>query len=100
MDTSKIVLENFLDGLESRLNSFDNDRNIDFNEESGKNLINMTGDKLKGLKIKGKLLYMPIRASITGKTHGPELPKIISILGLENCIQRVNQTLEYIKDNK
>lgn len=42
---------------------------------------------------------MSIRASVTGKTHGPELPKIISMMGLKNCIQRVDQTLKYIKDN-
>ena len=60
----------------------------------------MIGESLKELKIKGKFLYMPIRVSITGKTHGPELPRVISILGLKNCIQRVNQTLEYIKNNK
>jgi len=73
---------------------------MDFNEEKSKNLINMIGESLKELKIKGKFLYMPIRASITGKTHGPELPRVISILGPENCMQRANQTLEYIKNNK
>ncbi len=42
---------------------------------------------------------MPIRVSLTGKTHGPELPDVISIIGLKNSIQRVKQTLEYIKSN-
>jgi len=100
LDTSTVVLQSFLGGLESELKSFDNNQDIDFNEEKSKNLINMIGKSLKELKIKGKFLYMPIRASITGKTHGPELPRVISILGLKNCIQRVNQTLEYIKNNK
>jgi nondiscriminating glutamyl-tRNA synthetase len=100
LDTSAIVLQSFLGKLESELKSFDNNQDIDFNEEKSKNLINMIGKSLKELKIKGKFLYMPIRASITGKTHGPELPRVISILGLKNCIQRVNQTLEYIKNNK
>lgn len=100
LDTSAVVLQSFLGRLESELKSFDNNQDIDFNEEKSKNLINMIGKSLKELKIKGKFLYMPIRASITGKTHGPELPRVISILGLKNCIQRVNQTLEYIKNNK
>jgi nondiscriminating glutamyl-tRNA synthetase len=30
---------------------------------------------------KGKDLYMPIRAALTGNLHGPELPLVIDILG-------------------
>lgn len=30
---------------------------------------------------KGKGLFMPIRAAITGKTHGPELKKVLPLLG-------------------
>jgi len=100
LESSKTVLKTFLELLESEWKSFDNNPDMDFNEEKGKEIIARTGEQLKNLNIKGKYLYMPIRVSITGKTHGPELPKVISILGLENCIQRVNQTLEYIKNNK
>jgi len=100
LETSKTVLETFLELLKSECKSFDNDRDMDFNEEQGKEIINRAGEQLKNSNIKGKYLYMPIRISITGKTHGPELPKVISTLGLENCIQRVNQTLEYIKKSK
>jgi nondiscriminating glutamyl-tRNA synthetase len=100
LETSKTVLETFLELLKGEWKSFDNDRDMDFNEDQGKEIINKTGEQLKNSNIKGKYLYMPIRISITGKTHGPELPKVISILGLENCIQRVNQTLEYIKNSK
>lgn len=100
LETSKTVLETFLELLKSECKSFDNDPDMDFNEDQGKEIINRAGEQLKNSNIKGKYLYMPIRISITGKTHGPELPKVISILGLENCIQRVNQTLEYIKNSK
>ncbi len=62
-------------------------------EEESKHLINILKEELKKEKIKGKYLYMPIRVSITGETHGPELPKIIEILGIGNCIKRVKQTL-------
>ena len=41
---------------------------------------------------------MPIRASLTGKVHGPDLPKIISILGKEECIERISQTSVFLKD--
>ena len=30
---------------------------------------------------KGKELFMPIRAALTGKVHGPELDKVFLILG-------------------
>lgn len=33
----------------------------------------------------GKDLWMPIRAALTGKLHGPELPFIAEILGREKC---------------
>ncbi len=35
--------------------------------------------------VKGKSLWMPIRVMLTGQEHGPELPKIVEILGLEKC---------------
>ncbi|MEA2015935.1 MAG: glutamate--tRNA ligase [Actinomycetota bacterium] len=97
--TSKIVIENFLEELENEGKTFDNIKDMDLNEEKSKNLINGIKEKSKGLKIKGKYLYMPIRVSVTGKTHGPELPGVISMLGAETCIQRARQTLEYIKRN-
>ncbi|RFU68653.1 glutamate--tRNA ligase [Peribacillus saganii] len=39
---------------------------------------------------KGKKLFMPIRAAATGQTHGPDLPKAISLLGKEKIVQRLN----------
>ncbi len=100
LETSKTVLRSFLDELECELNSFDNSKDMDFNEKRSRELIDKTGKNLKDSNIKGKYLYMPMRVSITGKTHGPELWKVILMLGLKNCIQRVKQTLEYIKNNK
>jgi nondiscriminating glutamyl-tRNA synthetase len=99
LDTSKVVIDGFLKVLESRYKSFDNGNDIDLNEEQCRELINLVAENLKEQKIKGRLLYMPIRVSLTGKTHGPELPDVISIIGLKNSIQRVKQTLEYIKSN-
>lgn len=99
MDTSRTVIEAFLEEIKERQESFDSSQNMDLNEEQSKEIIKTLAGKLKKLKIKGKYLYMPIRASVTGKTHGPELPAVISIIGLKNCIQRVKQTLEYIENN-
>ncbi len=40
---------------------------------------------------KGKELFMPIRAALTGNIHGPELPKIIAVLDKEVCLERIKK---------
>jgi nondiscriminating glutamyl-tRNA synthetase len=39
--------------------------------------------------VKGKALFMPFRVSVSGVTHGPELKKILPILGRKNVIDRM-----------
>jgi nondiscriminating glutamyl-tRNA synthetase len=39
---------------------------------------------------KGKGLFMPLRAAITGKTHGPELKKVLPLLGKAALLERMN----------
>ncbi|OMP67969.1 glutamate--tRNA ligase [Domibacillus epiphyticus] len=43
---------------------------------------------------KGKKLFMPIRAAVTGQTHGPDLPKAIELLGKEKVLKRLNAILD------
>ena len=43
---------------------------------------------------KGKDLYAPLRAGITGKTKGPELVKTLPLLGRERIIRRLKMALE------
>jgi nondiscriminating glutamyl-tRNA synthetase len=43
---------------------------------------------------KGKGLYAPLRAAITGKTKGPELAKTLPLLGKERIIRRLKMALE------
>lgn len=45
-------------------------------------------------KLKGRDLYQPIRIALTGQTHGPQLPKIIALLGRETAVSRLQQALE------
>jgi nondiscriminating glutamyl-tRNA synthetase len=42
---------------------------------------------------KGKKLFMPIRAAVTGQTHGPELPNAIELLGKDNVKHRLQSLL-------
>jgi nondiscriminating glutamyl-tRNA synthetase len=42
---------------------------------------------------RGKKLFMPIRAAVTGKTRGPELDKVFAILSLGSLRRRVEAAL-------
>ncbi|WP_409252513.1 glutamate--tRNA ligase [Bacillus sp. SCS-153A] len=42
---------------------------------------------------KGKKLFMPIRAAVTGQTHGPELPNAIELLGKDKVKHRIQSLL-------
>jgi nondiscriminating glutamyl-tRNA synthetase len=41
------------------------------------------------LGLKGKDVFLPIRAALTGRTHGPELPLLAELLGRERCVARL-----------
>ncbi len=43
--------------------------------------------------IKGKTLFMSIRASVTGKQHGPELKLVLPLLGVQETLRRIDQSL-------
>ncbi|MPW27367.1 glutamate--tRNA ligase [Alkalibaculum sp. M08DMB] len=43
--------------------------------------------------IKGKNLYMPVRVITTGETHGSDLMMIMSILGKEILLKRINSLI-------
>jgi len=43
---------------------------------------------------KGRRLFMPLRAALSGQTHGPELPRIWDYLGRERVRARLRQAME------
>jgi len=43
--------------------------------------------------VKGKSLWMPVRIMLTGQEHGPELPKIVEVFGLEKCRRLVEASM-------
>ena len=56
------------------------------------------GDWSKTMKLigeetgtKGKGLFMPIRASITGQLSGPELDQVTRVMGQERVIKRLKE---------
>jgi nondiscriminating glutamyl-tRNA synthetase len=44
--------------------------------------------------LKGKKLFAPIRAALTGRTEGPELKHILPLLGKEVILERLAQVLQ------
>ncbi|AUG59037.1 MAG TPA: glutamate--tRNA ligase [Ruminiclostridium sp.] len=76
-----------MDALISKVNEADV-----IDEEFGKSVFKTIG---KETGIKGKNLFMPIRVMLTGQMHGPELYDIISVLGKEKIIKRIN----WIREN-
>jgi len=43
------------------------------------------------LGVKGKALFQPLRLTLTGESHGPELKDIVQLLGIERIQQRLAQ---------
>jgi nondiscriminating glutamyl-tRNA synthetase len=41
--------------------------------------------------LKGKNVYMPLRAALTGQLHGMDMPYLILIWGRDECIRRINR---------
>ncbi|NLI92338.1 MAG: glutamate--tRNA ligase [Peptococcaceae bacterium] len=50
----------------------------------------------KELNLKGKDVFMPVRIALTGQMHGPDLDRIIALLGRDNVNARLKQTLSRI----
>ncbi|MFP7300164.1 glutamate--tRNA ligase [Neobacillus niacini] len=42
---------------------------------------------------KGKNLFMPIRAAVSGQTHGPDLPQAIELLGKAKVLNRIQKLI-------
>jgi nondiscriminating glutamyl-tRNA synthetase len=51
-------------------------------------------------KASGKDLFMPIRLLVTGVEHGPELLKIIPILGKKEIQDRINKYIAFLNKSK
>ncbi len=60
----------------------------DWRAEGVKSAVRTVGETLG---IKGRELFQPIRAALTGRTHGPELPLIAELLGRERCVTRLER---------
>lgn len=63
----------------------------EIDDENSKNLINKVKEKTG---VKGKSLYMPLRAAISGELHGPDMAFIMKILGKDRVLKRLERATE------
>ncbi len=52
---------------------------------------------MKETSLKGKFVFMPIRVALTGQMHGPDLNNIVTLLGKESCLNRLDNVSTLIK---
>ena len=45
---------------------------------------------MKETSLKGKPVFMPLRVALTGQMHGPDLNNIVTLLGKEKCLHRLD----------
>jgi nondiscriminating glutamyl-tRNA synthetase len=91
---SGTVISSLLEELIKLTKDKDFNGAVAFDEALCRQIISGLSEMLKVNGIKGKMLYMPIRAALTGQVHGPELPKVMSILGLNRCILRLKASFK------
>lgn len=77
-----VVLQAFLELIEAGESAFD----VNGIKEMIKSVQKSTG-------FKGKQLFMPIRAALTGQTHGPDLNQSIALLGKQKVTDRLRGRL-------
>jgi len=58
----------------------------EWNSEAFKSALRSAG---KALGVKGRDLYQPVRAALTGRLHGPELPMIAMVLDRDQVVRRL-----------
>jgi len=58
----------------------------EWSEEGFKSTVRAVGARLG---VKGRELFQPARAALTGRLHGPELPLVAGLLGRERCVRRL-----------
>lgn len=63
---------------------------------NGSQLVALMGNVNKATGIKGKLPWMALRCTLTGKTHGPELHHIVEVLNINQLRQRITDAIQFI----
>jgi len=95
-DGAKAFISENLDGHTNTLNTFKSELASlsEFTAETVKAAIKETGKKAE---VKGKNLFMPCRIGVSGVMHGPDLPKMVALLGQEVAQERLSAIIEEMR---
>ncbi|MDD2619234.1 MAG: glutamate--tRNA ligase [Syntrophomonadaceae bacterium] len=53
----------------------------------------------KELKLKPKNVFMPVRCALSGRSHGPDLPLMVTFWGYKELLRRLEQSINMIKQS-
>ncbi len=84
-EDAKIVLEAFKEKLSA----------LDESDYQADQVQAIIKEVQKETGVKGKGLYMPLRASLIGEAHGPGANEVVEVLGKEKTLDHLNHTLEH-----
>ncbi len=62
-------------------------------EWSEEEINNLVKETTSTVGVKGKDLYFPLRLALFGEVHGPDIPRLIDILGTKEAIARLKSVL-------
>lgn len=65
----------------------------DLTPENSKKLLKTV---MKELKVKGALVFKPVRYALTGRGTGPDLDEAMAFLGATECRKRLQQSIDFI----
>lgn len=57
-------------------------------------------DLKKRTGVKGKELFLPLRIAFSGREHGPELKRMVIILGKNGCLKRLDRALRALEEKR
>lgn len=63
-------------------------------QETGDDYAALTAAVKEATGKKGKALFQPLRIALTGESHGPELAKLLTLLGKDRAIMRLDKALD------
>jgi len=66
----------------------------EFSPEEIKGAIKQAG---KSSEVKGKNLFMPCRIGVSGQMHGPDLPMMVTLLGREVALERLDVVIKELE---
>ena len=58
----------------------------------------LAGKMLEELGVKGKNLFLPLRAALTGRTRGPEIYFLMPVIGKERTLKRIDRAIKRIEE--